>query len=224
MNGIENILAKIQSDCDSTVDSINQDWQQRVEQMENDASIDMKAQRKDILARGEVKAAEREARLLSAAQMEAKKLDLASRQKMIDAAFEGATQSLCNLEEKDYIALLARLAVKASSTGTEALIFAQKDRAKIGKQVVMTANEAIAQNVMPELPAALKGSKLGTILGTAAAKLSGTAALTLSEETRDIMGGFILSDGDVEVNCAFETLVRLQREALEGEVAAILFQ
>jgi len=30
-------------------------------------------------------------------------------------------------------------------------------------------------------------------------------------------------DGDVEVNCAFETLVRVQREKLERDVAAILF-
>jgi V/A-type H+-transporting ATPase subunit E len=31
-------------------------------------------------------------------------------------------------------------------------------------------------------------------------------------------------DGDVEINCAFETLVRLQREKLEKEVAKVLFQ
>lgn len=30
-------------------------------------------------------------------------------------------------------------------------------------------------------------------------------------------------DGDIEVNCAFETLVRLQREKLEKEVAGVLF-
>ena len=34
---------------------------------------------------------------------------------------------------------------------------------------------------------------------------------------------FVLVDGDVEVNCAFETLVRLQREKLERDVARVLF-
>ena len=48
-------------------------------------------------------------------------------------------------------------------------------------------------------------------------------AMTLSEETRPIRGGFIMVDGDVEVNCAFETLVRMQRERMERDVAAILF-
>ena len=52
----------------------------------------------------------------------------------------------------------------------------------------------------------------------------GTGLLSLSEETRNIRGGFILVDGPIEVNCAFETLVRLQREKLEKQVADILFE
>lgn len=36
-------------------------------------------------------------------------------------------------------------------------------------------------------------------------------------------GGFILSDGAIEVNCSFETLVRLQRGVIAGEVANVLF-
>ena len=47
--------------------------------------------------------------------------------------------------------------------------------------------------------------------------------LTLSEETRPIQGGFILTDGPVEVNCSFEAMLRLQREQLEKPAAEILF-
>ncbi len=224
MNGIDKILAKIEADTQSAIDANQAEVSAKLAAIAAEHADLMAADRKEILARGEMRAAEREARLLSAAQMEAKKLDLAARQDTIGQAFDRAVKLLCSLEEKDYIALLARLAVEASTTGSEALIFSQKDRAKVGKQVVIAANDAIAKNTMPDLPAALKGSKIGSIIGTAAAKLSGTAALTLSEETRDIMGGFILDHGDVEVNCAFETLVYLQREGLEGEVAAILFQ
>ena len=38
-----------------------------------------------------------------------------------------------------------------------------------------------------------------------------------------MQGGFILSDGVVEVNCTFETLVRLQRNTLSTQVADVLF-
>ena len=103
-------------------------------------------------------------------------------------------KQLLNLPEQEYTALLADLAVKAAVTGREAVILSQKDRTRYGKQVVTAANER------------LNGGRL-----------------TLSEQTRPIQGGVILSDGDVEVNCSFETLVRLQRGALDRPVAQILF-
>ena len=55
------------------------------------------------------------------------------------------------------------------------------------------------------------------------AQITGTGLLSLAEETRPIRGGFILVDGPVEVNCSFETLVHLQREKLEKQVAQVLF-
>ena len=73
----------------------------------------------------------------------------------------------------------------------------------------------------------LKGSKAGDILSKvvtgANALIQGTALLTLAEETRDIEGGFILRDGNVEFNCAFETQLRVLRESMAADVAAILF-
>ena len=47
--------------------------------------------------------------------------------------------------------------------------------------------------------------------------------LTLADETREMEGGLILRDGNVEVNCAFETQLRVLRETMAAEVAAILF-
>jgi V/A-type H+-transporting ATPase subunit E len=47
--------------------------------------------------------------------------------------------------------------------------------------------------------------------------------ITLSEQTRPIQGGLLLSSGAVEVNCALETLVRLSRTELTHEVSELLF-
>ena len=65
---------------------------------------------------------------------------------------------------------------------------------------------------------------MGKVVNTAAAQIAGTARLTLSEQTRPMRGGFVMVDEDVEVNCTFETLVRLEREKLEREVANVLFK
>ena len=67
------------------------------------------------------------------------------------------------------------------------------------------------------------GAFLGKVVNSATAQITGTGLLTLSEQTRPLQGGFIMVDGDVEINCAFETLVRLQREKMEKEVAQVLF-
>ena len=89
----------------------------------------------------------------------------------------------------------ADLAAKAAAAaGKEEIIHSAKDNKRVGAQVVEKAN------------ALVKGGKL-----------------TLSGETREMDGGLILKDGQVEVNCAFETQLRVLREEMTAEVASILF-
>ena len=48
-------------------------------------------------------------------------------------------------------------------------------------------------------------------------------SLTVSSDTRAISGGVIVRQGNIEVNCAVETLVQLRRSELASQVAEILF-
>lgn len=48
--------------------------------------------------------------------------------------------------------------------------------------------------------------------------------LVLSEETRALRGGFILRRGRVEINCAFETLIRLEKGRSAAQTAKLLFE
>ncbi len=159
--------------------------------------------------------------------MERRKLELSAKQEVLSEAFDQALERLCTLPDEEYIQLLTALVLRAVTTGREQLIFSQKDRSRIGKAVVVAANEALVKEVAPELPDSLTDSKVGAFLGkmvnSATAQITGTGLLTLSEETRPIRGGFILVDGPVEVNCSFESMLRLQREKLEKPAAEILF-
>ena len=47
--------------------------------------------------------------------------------------------------------------------------------------------------------------------------------LRISEETADIRGGFILSYGDIEENCSFDTLIAASREELQDKIGELLF-
>ena len=228
MNGIEKITAKIAADAEADVKKLQAETEQKIDALRAQTAAQAAQEKQAILARGEKAAAERLERLESAAQMEQRKLALAAKQEVVGEAFEMAVEKLCNLPDKELIALLTELAVEASTTGREALIFSVKDRARIGKQVVIAANELLVKKAAPGLPDSYADNKVGAFLGkvvnTTAAVVTGTGQMTLSEQTRPMRGGFIMADEDVEVNCTFETLVRMEREKLEREVANILFK
>ncbi|OUN24344.1 V-type ATP synthase subunit E [Pseudoflavonifractor sp. An85] len=195
MNGIEKIIDRISGDAQREIDEVLA--QARAEAAEITAKYQAQAQAEadEILTRGEKAAAERGERLASVAQLECRKEVLRAKQEVIDEAFQLAMDKLVALPQAEYVALLVDLAVQAAAKGTEKLIFSPADRAQVGKAVVVGANQ----------------------------KLGNKGQLTLSEETRPMKGGFILSDGRVEVNCTFDTLVRLQRGTLSTQVADVLF-
>lgn len=227
MNGIEKITAKIAADTEAEIAQLTAQTDEKVRSIGEAAKAQADKESADTLARGRKAADERLERLKSAAQMETRKLALGAKQEVLGEAFDLALEKLCSLPDPEYIELLTRLAVEASSTGREQLVFSPRDRARIGKQVVVAANDAMVKGVAPELPGSITDTKVGAFLGkvvnSTTAMVTGTGMLTLSEETRPIKGGFIMVDGDVEINCAFETLVRLQREKLEKDVANLLF-
>ena len=227
MNGIEKITARIREDGQKEIDAVLAEARAQAAEITAKAQAEAKAAAAEVLAQGRRAAAEREDRMVSTAQMECRKAVLAAKQDVIEEAFQAAHKKLLELPSEQYVALLAELAAQASVTGKEKLIFSPSHRAQVGKAVVMAANKKLAEAVAPKLPEEVTDTKAGAILDKvvtgASAVLSGTAMLTLAEETRPMDGGFILSDGPVEVNCTFDTLIRLQRGALAGEVAKVLF-
>ncbi len=230
MNGIEKITARIEDDGQREIDALLEKGRAEAAEIAARYQARAEAEAAEIIARGEKAAAERESRLASVDQLECRKAVLAAKQEVIELAFRRAKEKLLALPQDQYVALLADLAVKASSTGREKLIFSQTDRARVGKAVVMAANARLAEAAAPDLsavPGEVRGTPAGSLLTKvvtgASAVLQGTAMLTLAEETRPMDGGFILSGGAVEVNCTFDTLIRLQRGALAGQVAKVLF-
>lgn len=195
MDGIEKIIDRISGDAQREVDDVLAQARAEADKILSQYQAQAQAEADDILARGEKAAVERGERLASVAQLECRKEVLRAKQEVIDEAFQLALKKLTQLPQEAYVSLLADLAVEASSKGNEKLIFSVADRARVGKAVVVAANE----------------------------KLGDKGQLTLAQETRPMQGGFILSDGAVEVNCTFETLVRLQRGTLSTQVAGVLF-
>ena len=193
MNGIEKITQRISAGAQAEIDRILGEARAEAEKIAARYKAQADAEAADLDAKNKKAAAEREERLAGTAQMEARKAALAAKQEMVEKAYDLALRKLCSLPEEKYTAVLAELLIQASSTGKEEVIFSDKDRRKVGKAAVDKANK------------------------------DGGKKLTLSGETRSIQGGFILRYENVEVNCAFDTLVRLQKAETAGEVVKKLF-
>ena len=193
MNGIEKITQRITADAQAEIDRVLGAAREEAARITARMTAEADAVAAELAAKNEKSAAEHEERLVSAAQMEARKVQLAAKQEMLEKAYELALEKLCAMPAEQYTAVLAELMVKASSTGTESVIFSAEDREKVGKAAVEKAN-------------AVSGKQM-----------------VLSDETLPIKGGFILKDQNVEVNCTFETLVRLQKAETAGAVAKKLF-
>ena len=193
MNGIEKITQRIASDAQAEIDRILGDARDEAARITANYRAQADAEARDLDAKNEKAAAEQEKRLISAAQMKASRLQLAAKQEMVEKAYIQALDKLCAMPKEQYVDVLAKLLVEASSNGKEEAVFSKEDREQVGKAAVEKANQ-------------ISGKQL-----------------RLSEESLPIRGGFILKDKNVEVNCTFETLVRLQKAETAGAVAKTLF-
>ena len=195
MNGLEKLTGQIDADVQKEIDAALVQARSQAQEIQSWYESQAQIQVEAIRRKGQQDAVFRQERLVDEAKMQARRDILATKQELIGRAFDLALEKLLELPEKEYVALLADLAVKASSTKKEAVIFSQKDRTRYGKTVVTQANDKL-----------------------------GGGHLTLSEQTRPIKGGLILQDSQVETNCSFEVLIHLQRNTLSAEVAQVLFK
>ena len=193
MNGLDRITSRIEAEAQGEIDSILDAGKAETQRVVDDWRARIDAEARALKAKNERAAAEREERLKSAAEMDARKTILQAKQELVEEAYALALDKLCKMPDKEKIPLLAELLARASSTGTEEAVFSAADAKGAGKKAVDQANAASGKH------------------------------LRLSKQTAPIRGGFILRDNNVEVNCAFETLVRLQKTETAGAVAKMLF-
>ena len=193
MNGIEKITQRIEADAQAEIDRILSEAREEADQITGRYKAQAEAEAASLAARNKKTAAEREERLVSVAQMEARKVQLAAKQEMVEKAYDLALEKLCAMPDAQYTEVLAGLLVQASSNGREEAIFSPEDRERVGKAAVDKANAASGKQ------------------------------LKLSQETRPLKGGFVLRDENIEVNCTFDTLVRLEKAETTGAVVKKLF-
>jgi V/A-type H+-transporting ATPase subunit E len=153
---------------------------------------------KSILEQALVQAGERRRRAATIAELDARKEILRAKEELIEDTFRQALERLRLLKGAAAREVLMPMLLAAVKSGREEIIVSAGDRELFTPEFVAAVNKALAE----------RGSQGGLIL---------------SGETREMRGGFILRSGEVEINSSFDTILRMQRDQLEPEVAAALF-
>ena len=199
MTGIEKISARIAADAREQGQAVLAKSRAEADEITRKYDGEADELRAALTEKAKAEADEFVRRAVGVAELEARKRNLAARQGVIGKAFDGAMAELAALPEAQLVAVLSRLAFTASRKGTEQIVLTPSDHARFGKKVCEGANALLAAEKR-------------------------TASLTLSASPRALAGGgLVLSDGEVEINCTFETIVSGLRSDISAEVAKILF-
>lgn len=193
MNGLDKIIARMESDIRAECDALAANAAENAAAIRRDYQAQADASARDSAQRAQTQAAEHLEHLNGSSQLACRQRVLAAKQQLIDEAFARTAQALAALPQADYIDLLAALAAENGS-GDEELLLSARDREAVGAAVVDAAN----------------------------ARKPG-ASFHLSGETRDTGGGLVLRRGRVELNCSFTEKLRQLRQEESSAVARLLF-
>ncbi|WP_411676537.1 V-type ATP synthase subunit E [Caproicibacter sp.] len=196
MTGLDKIIQDIVSESDSAVNAQLEKARAQAEELRSKAEREAVEQCAAVGRRAEQEAAMIRERAESAAALRTRKAVLGAKQQLIAEIIDKAKQSLYALPEDEYFKLILKMAVKYAPARTGEILFSPADLKRLPAGFEKALNEAVGG----------KG-----------------ASLTVSGQTRNIDGGFVLSYGGIEENCSFSALFDARRDELQDKVNRLVF-
>jgi V/A-type H+-transporting ATPase subunit E len=195
MTNISNLTSKILEDAEAKKEVILSDAEKEKNKILSKKQEEAKIAEKIIIEKAEIEAVSRKERIISSAKLEARNEKLKAKQEVISEIFEISIENLCNISEKEFKEFVRLTILNSNIVGEQKLILND------------TSKKIIDGNFLLEINKELKSK----------------ATVTLSEETRNFKGGFVLEKDGIEINNTFEALVNSLKDDLNQEVARVLF-
>jgi len=191
---VENITANILSDAEQIAEVSLSNAEKSKEEIINKAKFDAEAIKQAAREKVNKDAENLKSRKLSAAELQGRKMMLGAKQDAIKKSFDEALKKLSAMPEDQYIEFLTKEITNVPYS-EGTIILNKQDREKIGEKLVKAVNDK------------LKAEKF-----------------TLSNETVNSQGGFVLKSGAIMINSTFETILNSIKDELTNEVANALFK
>ncbi|NLJ41598.1 MAG: V-type ATP synthase subunit E [Clostridiales bacterium] len=197
MRGIDRISERILEEARAEANRIVEEAQEKARSLKAERAEREKKNSEVIEKKNIEEADERKRRMLASAGMEMRKEILFHKQEMIDLVMEKAKQEILDMPRDEYRQIIYRMLLDTAQ-GDEEVYFSSADE------------ERLDQSLIDQVNAELSG-------------MGRKGALKLSPDRGDFEGGFILKAGGMEINNAFGSIIRMNRERMESRIAGILF-
>ncbi len=198
MTGLEKILRHIEDDAATAAQKEMAKAIRKADEILAAAKAEADKKYAEIMEQSRMDVKASLSRAESAASLQEKKLLLNAKQEIITEIIEKAEVSLARLPDEDYFDRIIRMVKKYALDQEGEIIFSPADKKRLPDQFESLLVAALADRT--------------------------NAVLTVSGETRNMEGGFVLNYGEIEVNCSFEALFFAARENLQDKVREVLFQ
>ncbi len=195
---LSNIIERIKSQAAEEAAAVRSEAEAKAEHARNAARARAAALLSESRQKGAASAESHRRRLVTLASLDLRKQVGDARQHAMDKVFAAALERIQAMDDAAYLALLKDLILSATETGDEQVVLSPADRKRVTPEFLSGVNDA--------LRAAGKNGNL-----------------RLSDETRQFSGGVVLIGKNVELNCTFDSTLKLIRDDIEPEVASILF-
>jgi V/A-type H+-transporting ATPase subunit E len=197
MAGIDKIKDRILADARASADETLAKAKAEGDALIREAEAEGDREAEKILKKAESDAASISERAASAADMDRRTRLLAAKQEMIAGVLDSAEKALISMPSDKYYPMLLKLLSRYALPGRDGeMILSRKDL------------DAMPAG-FPERVAEKAKEK--------------NSVLTISGETREIGGGFILDYGGIEENCSLSAMFAARRDELSDRASRILF-
>ncbi len=191
---IENITQKILDEANVNAETAIKSAETRSSEIISEAKLQAQAIMNTVAEKAEKDAESSKNRKVSAAELQKRKMMLSAKQESIKKGFDVALDKLKEMPEDKYISFMTEEIIKIPNC-EGTIILNRQDKEKIGDKLVKAVNDRLKEE-----------------------------KITLSNDTVQSSGGFVLKNGKIEINSTFETLLNAIRDELTYEVANVLFK
>lgn len=196
MRGIEKIAAQIIGEAEEKKAAIYEEIQHKIDELNAKTDEEIKAELERINNDTLREEGTLEELAGLAAQQKRRQAALSAKQEVIGEIINEAYDRLLKLDDERYFAVIKKMLEDNVLSEKGEIIFSARDRQRMPKDF-----EDVIKNVALE-----KGGEL-----------------VMSDEVRNIDGGFVLVYGGIEENCTFKAMLEASREELHDMVNGKLF-